>query len=173
MGGGGSAHSTRDVGCGGLWRDVVEENGRKMGGQWEDNGTKYPFFTVPFPPFSRRPRMPLTVPVVKIGPPHSPTEKWECAPLADTHCHGGWCGCLSVPTAVGCDKVRGKLPALGTLGRPQSAKRRRAGTQMSRSCRMAQLSARAVLKENKKGVAKRNERSTGHCLLHGHGTLST
>ena len=26
-----SGHSTRDVGCGGLWRDVVEENGTKMG----------------------------------------------------------------------------------------------------------------------------------------------
>ena len=34
MGGGGwenGGHSTRDVGCGGLWRGVVQENGRKMG----------------------------------------------------------------------------------------------------------------------------------------------
>ena len=38
-GGGGwgnSGHSTRDVGCGGLWRDVVEENGMKMGGKWDE-----------------------------------------------------------------------------------------------------------------------------------------
>ena len=37
-GGGGwenSGHSTRDGGCG-EWRDVVEENGTKMGGQWEN-----------------------------------------------------------------------------------------------------------------------------------------
>ena len=31
-----SRHGTRDVGCGGLWRDVVEENGRKMGGKWDE-----------------------------------------------------------------------------------------------------------------------------------------
>ena len=32
MGGkwGNRGHSTQDVGCGGLWRDVVEENGRKL-----------------------------------------------------------------------------------------------------------------------------------------------
>ena len=40
-----SGHSTR---CG-LWRDVAEENGTKMGQTWE---TKHPFFTVPFPQFS-------------------------------------------------------------------------------------------------------------------------
>ena len=32
----------------GLWRDVVEENGTKMGEKREGNGTKYPFSTVPF-----------------------------------------------------------------------------------------------------------------------------
>ena len=31
LGGGDSGHSTRDVGYGGLWRDLVEENGTKMG----------------------------------------------------------------------------------------------------------------------------------------------
>ena len=33
---GNSGHSTWDVGCGGLWRDVVEENGMKMGGKWDE-----------------------------------------------------------------------------------------------------------------------------------------
>ena len=49
---GNSGHSTRDVGCGGLWRDVVEENRAIMREKWEKNGTKYPFFTVPFSHFS-------------------------------------------------------------------------------------------------------------------------
>ena len=31
-------HSTRDVCCGELWRDVVEKNGRKMGGKWGEMG---------------------------------------------------------------------------------------------------------------------------------------
>ena len=31
-----SGHSIRDVGSGGLWRDVVEDNG----GEWEENGRK-------------------------------------------------------------------------------------------------------------------------------------
>ena len=48
--GGGTGHSTRDVGCGGLRRDVVQENMTKMG----ENGTKCPFFTVSLPPVSRR-----------------------------------------------------------------------------------------------------------------------
>ena len=49
-----SGHSTRDVGCGGLWRDAIEENRAKMektGRKWErmgENGTKYPFWGVPF-----------------------------------------------------------------------------------------------------------------------------
>ena len=29
------------------------------------------------------------------SPTHSQTEKWEFLPLTDTHCHGGWCVCLS------------------------------------------------------------------------------
>ena len=36
-GGGGwgnSSHSTRDMGCGGLWQEVVERNGRKTGEKW-------------------------------------------------------------------------------------------------------------------------------------------
>ena len=41
-----SRHSTRNVGCGGLWCNMVEEN-----------GTKYPLFSVPFSPFSRRSRI--------------------------------------------------------------------------------------------------------------------
>ena len=52
IGGGGwgnDGHSTRDVACGVLWRDVVEENGRKMGGKWAKKGTKYSFFNPIFP----------------------------------------------------------------------------------------------------------------------------
>ena len=40
---GNSGHITRDVGCGGLWQDVGEENGTKMGQKREKNRTKYPF----------------------------------------------------------------------------------------------------------------------------------
>ena len=47
---GNSRHSTQDVGCGGLWWDVVEESGTKKEKIW----TKYPFFTVPFSRFFRR-----------------------------------------------------------------------------------------------------------------------
>ena len=90
---GNSGHSTWDVGCGGLRWNVVEENRTKTGGKWEENGIKYPFFTVPFPPFSRRSKTFPPVPFVKISAPHSPTGKWEFLPLTDTHCHGGWCGC--------------------------------------------------------------------------------
>ena len=51
---GNSGHTTQDVGCGGLWPDVVEEKGTKMGGKWEKNGRNTHFFTVPLPPFFRR-----------------------------------------------------------------------------------------------------------------------
>ena len=37
---GNSGHSKKDVGCGGLGRDVVEENGRKLGGKWGKKGKK-------------------------------------------------------------------------------------------------------------------------------------
>ena len=47
-GAGGWGNSGRDVGCGGVWRNVVDANGRKMGRKWENNGKKYPFFTAPF-----------------------------------------------------------------------------------------------------------------------------
>ena len=41
-------HSTQDVGCGGLWRDVVEGTGRKMGEKWDE----IPIFDSPiFPMF--------------------------------------------------------------------------------------------------------------------------
>ena len=62
--GGNVGHSTRDVGCGGLWRDAAEEVGQK-GRKWEKTGTKYPFFTVPFSPFSRRSKSFPTVSFVK------------------------------------------------------------------------------------------------------------
>ena len=87
---GSSGHSTWNVGCGGLWRDVVEENGIKMGEKWKENGTKYPFFTVAFPPlFFWKSKIFPTVPFGKISSPHSLTEKWEFWPLTDTHRYGG------------------------------------------------------------------------------------
>ena len=55
------------AGCGGLWRDVVEENGIKLEEKGEKNGTKYPIFAVPFPPFFRRSKIFPTVPFVKIS----------------------------------------------------------------------------------------------------------
>ena len=79
----GIAHG--DVGCGGLWRDVGEEYGTKMGGKmgenWGGNGTKYPLFTGPFLPFTRRsaPPFPLQKPAHRIhrrnngNSCHSPT----------------------------------------------------------------------------------------------------
>ena len=39
---GNSGHSTRDVGRGGLWRDVVEENGRKMGQNTHFSPSRFP-----------------------------------------------------------------------------------------------------------------------------------
>ena len=62
----GVAHGA--VGRGGLWRDVVEENRRKTGQKWEKNGTRYPFFTVPFSPLFRRSKIFPTVPFVKAQP---------------------------------------------------------------------------------------------------------
>ena len=48
---GNSGHSTRDVGCGGLWRDVVEENGTKMG-EMGEKWDEIPIFHSPlFPIF--------------------------------------------------------------------------------------------------------------------------
>ena len=70
-------------GCGGMWLRKMEENWE--GEKWDEK----PFFTVPFPPFFRRSKIFLSIPFVKIGSPHSPTEKWEFLPLCDTHRHGG------------------------------------------------------------------------------------
>ena len=60
---GNGRHSARDVGRG----------GRKRGG----GGSKYPFFTVPIPPFSRRSKTFPTVPFVTTNSPHAPTEEGE------------------------------------------------------------------------------------------------
>ena len=46
---------------------TVADKWEKMGEEWEQNGTKYPVFTVPFPPFLRRPKNLPTVPFVKFG----------------------------------------------------------------------------------------------------------
>ena len=50
MGGNGGdiGHSIQDVGCGGLWRDVVEKNGAKMGEKWDETPI---FQSPPFPIF--------------------------------------------------------------------------------------------------------------------------
>ena len=95
-----SGRSTWDVGCGGLWQDVVVENGRKMGEKWEKSGTKYAFFTVPFSEFFRRSKIFPTVPFVKTISPHSLTEKWEFLPLTDAPCHGGCSRCVALVHAV-------------------------------------------------------------------------
>ena len=74
-------------GCGGMWL-------RKMRGKWEKNETRYPFFTVPISPLFQRSQISATTFFIKLGSPHSSTEKWDLLPLTDTHCHGGSCGCL-------------------------------------------------------------------------------
>ena len=81
MEGGDSGHSTQDEGCGGLWRDLVEENGREMGRNTHFHSPIFPIF----PEVEIVP----TVSSVNISSPHSPTEKCELVPLTDTHRHGG------------------------------------------------------------------------------------
>ena len=97
----GIAHGTWVVeGCGGM---RLRTMGQKMGEKWEKNGTKYPFFTAPFLPFSRRSWIFPTAPFVNISSPHSPAEKWASAdaclkerPVRATWCshpperNGGW-----------------------------------------------------------------------------------
>ena len=75
---GNSGHSTQDVGCGGLWRDVVRENRRKMGQFEKKMGEKWEVEDLPH-----------SSPFVKISFPHSSTEKWEFLPFPETHHHGG------------------------------------------------------------------------------------
>ena len=67
---GNSGHSTRDVGRGGLWRDVVDEKGTKMGEKWDE----IPIFHSPISPFSRRSKIFPIVPSVKMSTAHSLTE---------------------------------------------------------------------------------------------------
>ena len=87
--------------------------------KWETNEMKHPFFTVPFPPFSRRSKIFLTVPFVQISSAHSLKETWEFLPLIDTHEDDGYYVCL--PTRIffstlpgpffNCDN--GSLPPMG------------------------------------------------------------
>ena len=78
---GGLAHG--DGGCGGLWRDVVGEN-----------GTKCPLFAVPFPAiFPRVEDLPHNS-LCKNHPTALTDRKMGTLPLTDTDRHGGWCGCL-------------------------------------------------------------------------------
>ena len=68
--GGDIGHSRRDVGCGGLWWDVVEETGtkmEKMGDNWQKNRKKYPFFTIPCFLLFRGSKTFPTAPFVKIS----------------------------------------------------------------------------------------------------------
>ena len=63
MGGGDSQHSTRDMDCAGLWRDVVEENGTKMGPKWD----QIPIFHSPIFPICRRSKIVPTIASVQIS----------------------------------------------------------------------------------------------------------
>ena len=93
---GNGGHSTRGVGCGGLWRDVVEENGAKNGTK---NATKCPFFTVPFSQFLRRSKIVPTVPSITTTSPPSLTAKRALLPLTAPHSHGAPCGCFAGGTS--------------------------------------------------------------------------
>ena len=63
----------------GKWRKKEENGGN--GGKWEKNGTKCPFFTLPFSHIVRE---------VKDLPISSLTDgKLGILPLTGTHCHGG------------------------------------------------------------------------------------
>ena len=79
---GNSGHSTQDVGRGGMWWDLVEENGRKMG---ETMGQNTHFSPSHSSHFSGGRNIFPANPFAKTSPPHSPTEKWEFLPLTDTH----------------------------------------------------------------------------------------
>ena len=90
---GNSGHSTQDAGRGGMWRDLVEENGREMG---ETMGQNTHFSPSHSSHFSRGRNIFPANPFATTSPPHSPTEKWEFLPLTDTHRRRGSCGCLAM-----------------------------------------------------------------------------
>ena len=83
----GGSGGEMDVGCGGLWQDVIEENGTRMGENSGKNWTKYQFFPVPFPICPEVEDLPHSS-LVKASSPYSSTGKWEFLPLTDTHRHG-------------------------------------------------------------------------------------
>ena len=74
------------------WGKVGEKR-EKMGGvetvELRQMGRNTQFSQSHFPHFFVGSKTFPTVPFIKIGSPHSPTEKWEFLPLADTHRHGG------------------------------------------------------------------------------------
>ena len=86
----------KNVENGGIWGEMVGngesstkqyakcrnnfKSGRKIG----ENGTKYPFLTVPFSPFFCRPKIFPTILFVKMNSPQSPTKKWEFLPSTNT-----------------------------------------------------------------------------------------
>ena len=77
---GNRGRSTRDVGCGGLYRDAVEENGTEMGPKWDEAPIFHSAISPIFPEVEGLPRSSLCK--------HQPTA------LTDAHRHGGECGCL-------------------------------------------------------------------------------
>ena len=75
MGGNGEkAGITRNVGCVGLWRDVVEENGTKMG-EKVGGGGEIPIFQSHFPPFFWRSKIFPTIPCFKNSAHHTHRRK--------------------------------------------------------------------------------------------------
>ena len=68
---GNSRHSTRGVGCGWFWRDVVQENGTKMGGKWDEMTVFHSAIARFFPGGSK---IFSPGPFVKFSTLHSPTE---------------------------------------------------------------------------------------------------
>ena len=99
-------HSTLDVGCGGLCRDVLEgkwdKNGTKMGQKWDKNGRKTGEKK------DKRPDLHI-FPEVEALPHNSlcksqltalPDGKMGVLPLTDTHRRGGQCGWLGARLCV-------------------------------------------------------------------------
>ena len=87
------------MGCGGLWRDAVEETGTETGGEWDE----IPIFHSPISPFFRRvkrlPHSPLCTHRRTNGPCHTPTLSATAASADACHrtSHKGGGGALCPP----------------------------------------------------------------------------
>ena len=71
------------------WGGIGEKKGGEMGGIERKMGRNTQFSQSHFPHFSRGSKTFPTVPLIKIGTPYPPTEKWDTLPLTDTHRRGG------------------------------------------------------------------------------------